>query len=201
MNRIISKIKEYKMNHSFGETVSWILVCTKFKMLRLKKRNKNFNNIKLNNNEEASVIYKGKNKIFIFGNIPYYDIGGGQRSSQLAKTFSKIGYPVYYIYGYKSGEATKINIDIPLAMHNYIEKVKVDYIDSILSKEDVCIFEAPSKKYDDFINLAISKKCKIVYENIDNWETSLGKNVADNNILKKLLKNSVILIGTDKLLV
>ena len=60
------------------------------------------------------------------------------------------------------------------------------------------IFESPSIKFKEVLDFATEKKCKIIYENIDNWETSLGDKVYDYDTLVKMLQKSTLVIATAK---
>ena len=201
MGRIINKIKDYRIDHSKKETIDWLIVCLKFKLKKLKPASGNFNSIKLSNQEIKNIIINQQRKIFIFANIPYYDIGGGQRSSQLAKTFYKMGFPVYYLYAHPSSESKIHNIPMPMIMHNDLKKVGLERLSSLMNENDLCIFESPCEKFEEYIKLAKEKKAKIVYENIDNWETSLGVGVLHKATLNELLKDANLLVGTAKPLV
>ena len=195
------KIINYPKNHSGGETFDWITNNIKRRFNKLKKNNVNFNDIKLNKKNIKSMILKQNHNVFIFGNIPYYDIGGGQRSSQMAKTFNKMGYPVYYIYGFESGEQKIHRIPMPLNLHNYIKNISIYILQEIIRENDLFIFEAPVKDYLPYVHLAKTKKAKIIYENIDNWETSLGKNIFHRTTLNELIINADLLVGSAKPLV
>lgn len=160
-----------------------------------------FDEISIKDNEKEDIILNQRKKIFVFGNIPYYDIGGGQRSSQIAKTFYKMGFPVYYLYAYPSSESKIHNIPMPMIMHNDLKKIGVEKISNLMNENDLCIFESPCEKFEEYIKLAKKKKAKIVYENIDNWETSLGVGVLHKETLNELLKDANLLVGTAKPLV
>jgi O-antigen biosynthesis protein len=199
--KIINKIKTYRETHTMGETINWLWNAFKFRINSKRNFDINFKEIKMDVNEKKYVTLKSKNKIFIFGNIPYYDIGGGQRSSQLAKTFNNMGFPVYYIYGFKSSESKIFNIPMPMQMHEYIDNFKISEFSNLISKDDLVIFEAPIEKYSSYIDVAHNSNAKIVYENIDNWETSLGTNILHKETLNKLLRYANLLVGTAKPLV
>ena len=201
MGRIVNKIKDYRMDHSRKETIDWLMVCLKFKLKKLKPASGNFNSIKISNQEIKNIIINQRKKIFIFANILYYDIGGGQRSSQIAKTFYKMGFPVYYLYAYPSSESKIHNIPMPMIMHNDLKKIGLEKISNLMNENDLCIFESPCEKFEEYIKLAKDKKAKIVYENIDNWETSLGVGVLHKETLNELLKDANLLVGTAKPLV
>lgn len=59
----------------------------------------------ISDSEKDNVTLKNGRFVYIFGTVPYYDVGGGQRSSQLAKTFNRMGYAVSYIYAFDSSES------------------------------------------------------------------------------------------------
>lgn len=201
MDRIINKIKDYRKDHTRKETINWLYNCIVFKLMRRKPYIMDFDEISIKDKEKQEITLNQRKKIFIFGNIPYYDIGGGQRSSQLAKTFYKMGFPVYYLYAYPSSESKIHNIPMPMIMHNDLKKVGLERLSNLMNENDLCIFESPCEKFEEYIKLAKSKKAKIVYENIDNWETSLGVGVLHKETLNELLKDANLLVGTAKPLV
>lgn len=150
---------------------------------------------------KGNLVKKDGPVIHIVAGIPYYDIGGGQRCSQLAKTLNKMGYRVRYLYGYPSADKMNKSIAIPCETHAHINKASIEYVASQLKKEDVFIFEAPFAPFAPLLDLAVSRQCHIIYENIDNWETSLGSSFFDPDLLKKLLIHARVLVGTAKPLV
>lgn len=199
--KIINKIKEYREDHTIGETFHWLYGVIIHRIIKNRTKLIDFNDIKLDKCSNENTVINKRNKIFIFANIPYYDIGGGQRSSQLAKTFYKMGFPVYYLYAYPSSESKIHNIPMPMIMHNNIKKVGLEKISNLMNEDDLCIFESPCEKFKEYIKLAKEKKAKIVYENIDNWETSLGVGILHKETLNELLKDANLLVGTAKPLV
>lgn len=199
--KVITKIKEYREDHTRRETINWLYNSLIHKLSTKKPVPIVFNSVKLDEDSKKNVTLNQRKKIFIFGNIPYYDIGGGQRSSQLAKTFYKMGFPVYYLYAYPSSESKIHNIPMPMIMHNDLKKVGLERLSNLMNENDLCIFESPCEKFEEYIKLAKEKKAKIVYENIDNWETSLGVGVLHKETLNELLKDANLLVGTAKPLV
>lgn len=156
---------------------------------------------KSNGLTNANLIKKTGHKIFIFGTVPYYDIGGGQRSAQLTKIFNKMGYSLYYIYGFKSSESEIFNIEIPAIKHKYIGEYKINEFKKDIRKDDLVIFEGPISSFDNYLNVAKNIGAKIVYENIDNWETSLGTSIFDEKTLINMLDKSDFLTATAKPLI
>jgi len=157
----------------------------------------------LTEEEATTVSLKHRRSVFIFATIPYYDIGGGQRSSQLAKTFNKMGYAVHYIYGFKSSDFNQKNyIPIPCVSHMHIDALTIADFSELIGKDDLMILEGPVAAFVPYAQAAKAQQAKVIYENIDIWETSLGSGVySDRKDLNTLLTCSDLLVGTAKLLV
>lgn len=188
-------INQYKAL-GFVKTVCWLFNAFTFRIKKFFLNISNYSAVKITEKEKDFVMLKDRPNIFIVANVPYYDIGGGQRCSQLAKTFNSFGYNVEYLYAFKSGESLKFNLTMPISAHSYINAKNMERIKSRVSKNDLFIFESPCEKFNPVLDLAVEKECKIIYENIDNWETSLGSGVCDEETLKRLLTESTILVGT-----
>lgn len=197
IKKIINHIKEYGV----GKTIKWIYKYIMLKINHLKVRSIDFVNIENNELEKNNGYLKELPNIFIVASIPYYDIGAGQRCSQLAKTFNKMGFNVNYLYAYKSAENTKFSIEMPVSSHIFIDDNIVNNIKTKVNENDLFIFESPCKKFNKVLDFAILKKANIVYESIDNWETSLGNGVYDEEMLERLLANARVVVGTAKELV
>ncbi len=146
-------------------------------------------------------LLKDKRSIFIITGVPYYDVGGGQRGAQLAKTFKKMGYNVHYFYANFTQDKKNPNIVISANTHAFVDKKALDYIEKTVEEESIFVFEAPMVQFEAVLDIAVKHNCKIIYENIDNWETSLGQLFFNENILKRLLQEAHLLVGTAKSLV
>lgn len=147
-----------------------------------------------------SSMLKNNKHIFIFAGVPYYDIGGGQRSAQIAKIFNKMGYCVDYIYAYKSSESERVKINMPTNRHIYLKHINPKDITKSLRGEPIFIFEIPHKDFEPYIDLGKKIDAKIVYEHIDNWETQLGSLFFNEDVFKNFLSKSDIIIATSNLL-
>lgn len=196
MGQLIKHIKQDGMKDTF----MWLYDYAAYKFSIQKNTQSDFSNIEIAEAELKYLTPKNKPNVFIIASIPYYDIGGGQRCSQLAKTFHIMGYNVLYVYAFKSSEHIKFDLPMPLEAHLYIEDA-YDFIEQKASAGDLFLFEAPSPKFEKILDIAIAKKAKICYESIDNWETSLGSTVYDASMLKRLLTHATVLTGTAKPLV
>lgn len=201
MKKTLKKIKYYLVKDGLKSTV-YLCVNYIIRKLRINFDKKyDYLHYKIKTSEYQNLTEKNDIKVYIAAAIPYYDIGGGQRCSQLAKTFNKMGYAVRYIYTSYSSDRKNDRIIMPLEMHTILNKKVIDYIKHSVKENDLFIFEAPLKEYKELLDIAINKNCKIIYENIDNWETSLGKNILDKEFLKKVLSEADLLVGTAKPLV
>jgi len=144
---------------------------------------------------------KNKRQIFIFAAVPFYDVGGGQRSAQLARTFARLGFAVHYIYVAPSAESKVHTMKIPAITHRFLGDYRLtDFINSIRTS-DIAIFELPRKDLIPYLLETNRKKAKIIYENIDNWEAVLGKSFFDKQTAQKFIKIADVSVGTAQPLV
>lgn len=200
MSSKIQKIKDYYKDNGFKETVKKVYRVASFK-LKVKNPSKSNTVYKLSKKEEQQITKKTEKKVYIFTNIPYFDVGGGQRAAQLAKTFNNMGYLVEYYYAFNSSETVKHSMLLPVTVHKRITKINNDEFASKIDKNSIFIFEAPMEMFLPYLNIAVERKSKIIYENIDNWETSLGNMFFSEKALREFLEKSTVLVGTAKLLV
>ena len=192
----IKKIIDHQKLHGTKQTISWLSNNVKYRFEKLKSKPIEFDLTTIPDNQKDYIVKKTKGNIFIFGTVPYYDIGGGQRSAQLAKIFNKLGYCVHYIFAFDSVESKKFKLDIPCVLHKHISHVTKENISNYINEFDIAIFEGPCKVFKPFIGLFKTKKAKIIYENIDNWESQLGNSVFDADTLKIMLEESDLLTAT-----
>ena len=211
MKKYLKRLYSFYQYNGFKATVKAVLRKIKRKItsnnspsinmeyLKFIESHKNFDR----NLDEKSkdILYKTGKNVFIFGTVPYFDVGGGQRSAQLAKIFNRMGFSVYYIYAYECSEANIPMISIPTTYHKYIGNVPYEELEDYAKRDDIFIFEAPIKTFNKFLALAKIKQCKIIYENIDNWETSLGTMFFSRDSLKMMIQQSDMIISTAKKLV
>ena len=204
---MISKIKKIQMHlkqDGIWMTMLWLRDCVKIRLAARhsqKMDDTGFVDFSTIITDPKCLTKKAKPIVFIVAAVPYYDIGGGQRCSQLAKTFNAMGYNVFYLYGFDSSESQQFFLPMPMEGHFKIDKDTVSKIEDKVCRNDLFIFESPAKPNGDILELAVKKNARICYENIDNWETSLGCLVYDEETLIKLLTHADLLVGTAKPLV
>jgi GT2 family glycosyltransferase len=132
--------------------------------------------------------------------IPYYDIGGGQRGAQLAKTFSHLGYDVHYIYAVESSDGSNKSIYMPITLHTNVAQYSTDNFKMHLNKDSLCVFEAPGKEFLSYLRIASIAKIRIVYEHIDNWDTSLGSSFFCKDVFLEYLTRADYITATAEVL-
>lgn len=146
---------------------------------------------------------KTKGVFFILSGPPMEDTGGGSRSAQMALELLRQGYWVIYINRYPSYETRRIPISVAhpnlfrfeLPSFSWTQ-FRSTYSTLLPALPKVVLAEFPSP---DFLPLLMSLKsegCKIVYEMIDDWNTSLGGSWYLPEVEQKFIQMSDILIGT-----
>lgn len=136
----------------------------------------------------------GKNtrQFFIFAAVPYYDVGGGQRSAQLCSTLNAMGYRVYYIYAYPCSESAPPQMYIPALLHRSLDSVSVRELNAISEDGAVYIFELPHNSLLPYLELAAERGFKTVYEHIDNWDSALGNMFYDEGVLRRFVSEAAL---------
>lgn len=139
--------------------------------------------------------------IHIFTSMPYEDTGGGQRAAQLAKTFALQGYDVTYVYAFPRSESQNVDLMRPFKDHYCISEVSEEFILRNIRGRPLFIFEIPYEKYLPYLYLARRIRAKVIYDHIDNWETSLGKAFFSQDVFREFLLKADLLVASAKLLV
>lgn len=198
MQKYIRKLQEHYQEYGFRRTFTWFFssIFWRINSYRFPKLDYSYDK-----SLKPGFIPKSK-RVFIMATIPFYDIGGGQRSAQLAKTFHRLNYDVFYIYAFKSSETKVFQLENPCSLHRYIGDVKIQEIAQYVTKNDLFIFEAPCDVFLPYLDLAKKSGAKTIYENIDNWENAeLGGLVHSAAALERMIRQSDILTATARPLV
>lgn len=149
---------------------------------------------------------KIKGVVLMFAGVPLTDSGGGQRCSQLTMEFIRNGYKVIYINLYPSYEPPQVqffDIDITLlelyqiddfSLEDFVQRYK-----GILNRS-FCLMEFPHIKFLELIKSLKKENVKIIYDYIDNWQSSLGSIWYSADIDQKLLHESDYVVASAKTL-
>lgn len=143
---------------------------------------------------------KNTQKVFIFASVPFYDVGGGQRSAQLARTFNSLGKQVYYIYGFPCSEENVPDMEIPVAKHVYVNDTDTTWFKQLVNSGDLAVFELPLAEFEPYLACAKEKGAYTVYEHIDNWDTSLGCLFYKEDVFKRYLNQVDLITVTARML-
>lgn len=146
------------------------------------------------------LIAKSGRQIFIFASVPFYDVGGGQRSAQLANTFNMMGYEVYYIFGFDSSESKRENMYIPAVKHVHVDQYSVNALSADVREDAVLIFEIPYSKFIPYLEFANSHGFATIYEHIDNWDSSLGCLFYNRDDFENFVQSSKYITVTARIL-
>lgn len=157
---------------------------------------------------DRNTVLKTGRQVFIFAGVHYCDIGGGQRSAQLARTFNDMGYRVYYIHYlihplYGEGKEDPLRdgtIWNPTLLHCHIDAFSVTDLDRLVNRGALFIFEVPVDKFEPYLDYAKSHCIPTVYEHIDNWDSELGGWFYREHIFRRYLEECTLVTVTARLL-
>ena len=130
VKHIVKKLGEHHKELGTLGTMRWLVFAVKFRTLSFitkgKVHVKGEGNIRSRKSNPNLLMKEGR-RIFIFATVPYYDIGGGQRSAQLAKMFNLMGNEVFYVYGAESSESIIYHMEIPTIRHLFIDVYREEH--------------------------------------------------------------------------
>lgn len=158
--------------------------------------------------EDRHIALKTGRQVFIFAGVHYCDIGGGQRSAQMARTFNDMGYRVYYIhylvhplYGEGKEEPFRDGtIFNPTLLHCHVDAFSVRDLDRLVDRGALFIFEVPVDKFEPYLEYAKGHHIPTVYEHIDNWDSELGGWFYREHIFRRYLEDCTLVTVTARLL-
>lgn len=144
--------------------------------------------------------------VVMFALVPFDDVGGGQRSAQLARVLTARGYRVVYVYLYKKYNFAKggfedSHVDVPRLSHLHIDDVTPLTVLQNVAPGSTAIFEAPHPRYEAFFDTCRRVGLNTVFELIDAWDTSLGGDWFKPELMKRFVLESDAAVGTAHALV
>ncbi len=145
-------------------------------------------------------VLKDTSRVFIFASVPFFDVGGGQRSAQLARTFNTLGKQVYYIYGFPCSEENVPDMVIPVSGHRYLGDTELSWFEKRIGPGDLAVFEIPHVGFEPYLDCAKKKGAYTVYEHIDNWDTTLGCLFYQEDVFRQFLEKADLITVTARML-
>lgn len=144
-------------------------------------------------------------ELIIFAGVPYDDVGGGQRSAQIARCALKSGRRVFYIFAYpkmdvSTGLPLESNVTLPLLVHVSALALTPAELFAAVSIHATVLFELPHRLFLPFLTFARCRGVRTFYELIDDWETSLGASWFDYEINRQFVRQADKVAGTARVL-
>lgn len=141
--------------------------------------------------------------VVIFALLPAAQLGGGQRSAQLARALARRGHRVRYVYAadsfnFASGAVEDLPTPRHLALHQHVSSTAPREMLQGLPAGSTFIFEAPHPRFTPFLDAAKRAGVRTVFELIDDWDTSLGAEWYDARLLERFAKACDGVTGTAK---
>ena len=119
--------------------------------------------------------------VFVLAGVPIDDTGGGSRFAQLAQEMIRQQFAVVYIYAFPKGESIDLDIRIrhPNLFHDYLRYFSLDkflnrYHLALSQDKIAALVEIPLLNVIPILKEFKHRAIPIVYELVDDWETSLG---------------------------
>ena len=116
--------------------------------------------------------------VFIFAAVPCDDIGGGQRSAQIARSLLERMYKVHYISKFPKVEnhiPQSAEFSSPQFSHHLLENCDIAELFADAPADSRVIFEMPHPDFVPALEAARQRGFYTTYELIDPWHTELGK--------------------------
>lgn len=141
--------------------------------------------------------------VFILSGVPIDDTGGGVRAAQLAKELLRRDNLVVFIYRFAKQESIDLQIKNwhPRLLHVHVsdfdwKAFHWEYGELLKHKPILTLVEFPLREFQPLIQSIKRVGGKIVYDLIDDWETSLGGRWYSKTIERKIIDQSDLLIAT-----
>lgn len=147
-----------------------------------------------------------KSKLVIMTGVPYDDVGGGQRAAQLTRVALRVGWDVYYIFLYPRFDFEKRNftqshVNFHGLIHKHIKKIDSSKLLRSIDQQTIMIFEIPHPSLVEYLRIAKIRGIFTVFELIDDWETSLGGDWFQADVLDEFIEQCDVVVGTAQVLV
>ena len=141
--------------------------------------------------------------IFIMAGVPIDDTGGGARCSQIALEFLRQNYWVVYVYRFPKWEAGPSVIQIAHPnLYDYMlsefswDKFKAQFGPVLHEHDAWALIDFPAPEFFPFARNLNEKGVHILYDMIDDWDSSLGNWGYSSSIEREMIRISDGLIAT-----
>ncbi len=201
-----SRCLKYTKHHIHKVYVSFLqfIIHIKKKSCLVFAQNEPFKYTSLKTSGTQHNIFLEQMLIIITG-LPFDDIGGGQRAAQLARCALKTGKKVIFIYIYKKfdfslNKYVDSHIDNNQLEHYQIDDISCYEVLSKVSENTTLLIELPHPKAIRYLELFQARGIRVIFELIDDWESSLGGDWFDIVFYKQFVNQTNFVVGTSKFL-
>jgi GT2 family glycosyltransferase/glycosyltransferase involved in cell wall biosynthesis len=144
--------------------------------------------------------------LVVISGVPFDDIGGGQRGAQLARVALQTGRRVHYVHVYQKfdfegGAAVHSQVDHPELRHLFIDDVKPVELFTRVPSGATVLIELPHPKILPFLEFAQARGIRVVFDLIDDWDTSLGGDWFNLDVFVKFVERCDVVVGSARVLV
>lgn len=141
--------------------------------------------------------------VFMLTGVPIDDTGGGARGTQIALEFLRRGYLVVFVNRFEKHESVDLQLrydDPNLIMFGLqdldLKQFYWEYAEVMAENPVIVWLEFPLPEFSD-LTLEMKKRgARIIYDLIDDWETSLGGSWYNKNTDQKLIGMADTLIAS-----
>lgn len=138
-------------------------------------------------------------EVAIFTGLPPWDIGGGQRAAQLARSFARAGYRVRHVALFDAVNASTGAIetrpaDARASLHPLVVASRAtgqdprDFFEA--APVALCVFELPHPDFEPYLAEAKRRGIRTVFEWIDPWDGELGRGWFSKDMLATFVRDA-----------
>lgn len=137
-------------------------------------------------------------RLIIFAGVPLGDVGGGQRSAQLARCAALSGIEVIYVYLYPAYDFNQQRYHVPDIHMPGIQQIHLDDLQlaSLIQKQLTALFELPHPKLIPYLEELNQHQTNTIYELIDDWDSSLGNGWFSHEVHQQFINKAQRVIAT-----
>jgi glycosyltransferase involved in cell wall biosynthesis len=146
---------------------------------------------------------EAKGVVLFLSGVPIDDTGGGARGTQIALELLQRNNLVVFVHKYPKQESTDLELDFS---HKHLLHFAADDFDwnalrwefqkLLQEKHLTCILEFPFKEYLPIAHSVSKMGGKVVYDLIDEWNTSLGGDWYSEEVEQSVMERSDVLVGS-----
>jgi glycosyltransferase involved in cell wall biosynthesis len=140
---------------------------------------------------------------FILAGVPMDDTGGGSRGAQIAAELLHREWMVAYLHGFPRQESVDLAIPLehPHLVHlparDFAPKAfGLDYAEVMSKRNLFCLVEFPLREFLELASVIKQWRGRVVYDLIDDWDTSLGGSWYQQDVERSLIDSSDLLTAT-----